>query len=245
MRILVAIDILDGKCVRLTKGDFSTRKIYNEDPFEVARLIEDNRLNYIHLVDLDGARSGRIVNYKIIEKIVNGTSLIVDFGGGIRSDEDVRAAFEYGASQVTCGSISLTDSALFLEILSKWGPGKIILGADCKERKIATEGWSENSEIDITKFISGYRSNGVENVICTDIEKDGMLKGPSLELYREILEIPGLNLIASGGVSSIKDIGELSEAGCEGAIVGKSLYEGILNLKELGSYAEKENNSLP
>lgn len=233
MRIIIAIDILEGKCVRLSKGDFSTKKIYNEDPLEVARMIEDNGIKYLHLVDLDGAKNKRLVNYKLIEKIAAATTLKVDCGGGIRSQEDVKAAFESGACQVTCGSIAVTDRPLFLQILAQWGPGRIILGADCNDRKIATHGWLENSEIDVVRFVSDYRAEGIKYTICTDIEKDGMLGGPSFDLYRDILELHGINLIASGGISSTQDIEKLSETGCEGAIIGKALYEGILNLKDL------------
>lgn len=234
MRIIVALDILEGKCVRLTKGDFSTRKIYSENPVEVARQAESHGIKYIHLVDLDGALNKRVTNYRILEQIVSGTSLMVDFGGGIRSDDDLNIAFGSGARQVTCGSISVTNKELVLEWLANWGADRIILGADSSNRKIATEGWAENSGSDIIKFVADYRSNGIKYVICTDIEKDGMLRGPSTELYREILEIPDLNLIASGGISSIGQIKELSQIGCEGAIIGKALYEGILKLKDLG-----------
>lgn len=233
MRIIVALDIIEGKCVRLTKGDFSTKKIYNENPLEVARQAEDNGIKYIHLVDLDGALKKRVVNYKILEKIAAGTSLKIDFGGGIRSDDDLYIVFSSGARQVTCGSIAVTNKHLVIEWLSKWGREKIMLGADSVNRKIATEGWAESSDLDIIKFIADYRSKGIKYAICTDIDKDGMLKGPSVDLYKEILEIPGLKLIASGGISSIKDIEKLSLIGCEGAIIGKALYEGILDLKDL------------
>jgi phosphoribosylformimino-5-aminoimidazole carboxamide ribotide isomerase len=233
MRIIVALDIIEGKCVRLTKGDFSTKKIYNENPLEVARRVEDNGIKYIHLVDLDGALKKRVVNYKILEKIAAATSLKIDFGGGIRSDDDLYIVFSSGARQVTCGSMAVASQPLVLEWLSKWGREKIMLGADSVNRKIVTEGWAESSDSDIIKFITDYRSKGIKYAICTDIDKDGMLKGPSVDLYKEILEIPGLNLIASGGITSIKDIEELSLIGCEGAIIGKALYEGILKLKDL------------
>lgn len=233
MRIIIAIDIIDGKCVRLTKGDFSTRKIYNESPLEVARQIEDNGLEFLHLVDLDGAKNKKIINYKIIEKIANNTSLKINYGGGIRSDEDLRISFENGAKQVTCGSVAVTNPPLFLEWLAKWGSEKIILGADVKGRKVSTGGWLEDSEAEIISFISDYHSKGMQYTICTDIEKDGTLNGPSISLYKEILVIKGLNLIASGGVSSIKDINELNKIGCEGVIIGKAVYEGKIPLKEL------------
>lgn len=233
MRIIVALDIIEGKCVRLTKGDFSTKKIYNENPLEVARQVEDNGIKYIHIVDLDGALKKRVVNYKILEKIAAGTSLKIDFGGGIRSEDDLYIVFSSGARQVTCGSIAVTSQPMFLEWLSKWGREKIMLGADSVKRKIATEGWAESSDSDIVRFITDYRSKGIKYAVCTDIDKDGMLRGPSVDLYKEILKIPGLNLIASGGITSIKDIEELSLIGCEGAIIGKALYEGILDLKEI------------
>jgi len=233
MRIIIAIDIIGGKCVRLTKGDFSTKKIYNEDPLEFARQIEDHGIKYVHMVDLDGTLKKRVVNYKILEKIAAYTSLKIDFGGGIRSDDDLYIVFSSGARQVTCGSIAVSSQAQVLEWLSKWGREKIMLGADSVKRKIATEGWAESSDTDIVKFINDYRSKGIKYTVCTDIDKDGMLNGPSVDLYKEILKIPGLNLIASGGITSIKDIEELSLIGCEGAIIGKALYEGILDLKEI------------
>jgi len=233
MRIIVALDILEGKCVRLTKGDFKTSKVYNENPLEVARQVEDSGIRYLHLVDLDGALKKKVVNYRILEKIAAGTNLKIDFGGGIRSDDDLHIVFSSGARQITCGSIAAGSPALFLDWLSKWGQEKIILGADSVGRKIATEGWAQSSGPDIINFISGYRSKGIKYAICTDIEKDGMLKGPSFDLYKEILEIPGIKLIASGGITSVKDITELSSCGCEGAIIGKALYEGLLDLKDL------------
>lgn len=233
MRIIVALDIMEGKCVRLTKGDFSTKKIYNENPLEVARQVEDSGIKYIHMVDLDGALKKHVVNYKILEKIAAGTSLKIDFGGGIRSDDDLYIVFSSGARQVTCGSIAVTSQPLVLEWLSKWGREKIMLGADSVNRRIATEGWAESSDSDIVEFISAYRTKGIKYAVCTDIDKDGMLKGPSVDLYKEILGIPGLSLIASGGITSVKDIEELSLIGCEGAIIGKALYEGVLDLKEI------------
>jgi len=233
MRIIVAIDVLEGKCVRLSKGDFSTTKVYNENPVEVAKQAEDNGIKFIHLVDLDGAKNKRVINYRILEKIASGTSLQIDFGGGIRSPDDLKIAFDSGALQVTCGSISVINPELVLDWIEKWGSEKIILGADCKDRRIATEGWTERTDTDIIKFIGDYVSKGIKYTICTDIEKDGMMGGPSTELYREIMVIGGINLIASGGIASLKHIEELNEAGCEGAIIGKALYEGKLKLKDL------------
>jgi phosphoribosylformimino-5-aminoimidazole carboxamide ribotide isomerase len=233
MRIIIAIDIIDGKCVRLTRGNFSTKKIYNENPLDVAKQIEDHGIKYIHLVDLDGALNKRIINHRILEKISSLTSLEIDFGGGIRSEEDMNIAFGSGARQVTCGSISVTNQSIVLQWIKIWGSDKIILGADSVNRKIMTEGWVESSDSDIIEFITDYRAKGITYTICTDVEKDGMLQGPSIELYKEVLEIPGLNLIASGGISSVKDIEVLSYMGCEGAIIGKALYEGIIDLKEI------------
>jgi phosphoribosylformimino-5-aminoimidazole carboxamide ribotide isomerase len=233
MRIIVAIDILGGKCVRLTKGDYSTSKIYNEDPFEIAGQIEDNGIQYIHLVDLDGARSGQIVNYKILEKIAGKTSLKVDFGGGIRSGKDLKIAFENGSNQVTCGSTAVYDPDSFMKWLSIYGPERIILGADSLNRKVSTNGWIKNTKQDIVNFIYDYFEKGVRYTICTDIEKDGMLQGPSVSLYKEILAVAEVNLIASGGITTISDIENLKEIGCEGSVIGKAVYEGKLSLKEL------------
>lgn len=233
MRIIVAIDIIGGKCVRLTKGDYSTQKVYNADPLEFARKIEDYGINYIHLVDLDGAKQKHIVNNKILERITGKTSVKVDFGGGIRSNDDMRIALDCGADQVTCGSITVTNPALFLEWLANYGSDKIILGADCINRKVAINAWVKRSEIDIISFISDYQLKGLRYTICTDIEKDGMLQGPSTGLYKEILKSVSVDLIASGGISSIDDIEELREIGCEGAIIGKAVFEGKLTLKEL------------
>jgi len=233
MRIIVAIDIIEGKCVRLTRGDYSTRKIYNANPLDMAKQIEDNGIEYLHLVDLDGAKNKKIINFRVLEQIVSKTSLKVDFGGGIRSYDDLRIAFGCGANQVTCGTISASDPSLFLEWLGLFGADKIILGADSVNRKISTEGWLENTETDILDFIKSYVLKGIRYAVCTDIEKDGMLLGPSVSLYRDILATVNLNLIASGGVTTEENIIELRSLGCEGAIIGKALYEGLLNLKQL------------
>jgi phosphoribosylformimino-5-aminoimidazole carboxamide ribotide isomerase len=235
MRIIVAIDIIGGKCVRLTRGDFSSRKVYNEDPLDFARQIEDNGINYLHLVDLEGARNKKIENLKVLEKIAWKTKLKIDFGGGLRSYEDMITVFNAGARQVTVGSIAVTDPHLFIEWLSKLGQEKLILGADCIDRKVSTGGWLENSDKEIISFISDYRSKGVKYAICTDIKKDGMLLGPSTGLYKEILDSVKINLIASGGISSIKDIEDVREVGCEGVIIGKAVYERKITLKELGN----------
>lgn len=233
MRIIPAIDIINGKCVRLTKGNYSMQKIYNEKPLEVAKEFEANGIQYLHLIDLDGAKSKHIVNYKVLENIAKNTSLKIDFGGGIKSDEDVRIAFECGASQITGGSIAVQNPGVFLEWLRKYGSDKIILGADANNRKIALQGWLKSSEMDVVEFIAEYEQKGISYVVCTDIAKDGMLQGTSNELYQEILQKTNVKLIASGGVSSIDDLIKLKEIGCDGAIVGKAIYEGKISLNEL------------
>ncbi len=233
MRIIPAIDIIEGKCVRLSKGDYATQKIYNENPLEVAKEFEAHGLQFLHLVDLDGAQSNRIINHSVLKKITSHTNLKVDFGGGIKSNEDLKIAFDNGASQVTGGSIAVANPALFIEWLSTYGVEKIILGADCNNRKIATHGWLNSSEIDVIDFIKAFEQKGVRHVISTDISKDGMLQGASNELYAEILKQTKINLIASGGVSSINDLAHLMKIGCEGAIVGKAIYEKKISLKEL------------
>ncbi|WP_405575522.1 1-(5-phosphoribosyl)-5-[(5-phosphoribosylamino)methylideneamino]imidazole-4-carboxamide isomerase [Winogradskyella sp. Asnod2-B02-A] len=233
MRIIPAIDIIDGKCVRLTKGDYNTKKVYNENPLEVAKEFEANGIQYLHLVDLDGAKSKHIVNHKILEQIATKTNLNVDFGGGLKSNDDLRIAFECGANQITGGSIAANNPDIFLAWLETYGSEKIILGADCKDRKIATNGWLEASELDVVDFIKDYESKGIQYVICTDIAKDGMLQGTSNELYAEIISKSKVNLIASGGVSSLRDLELVKEIGCEGVILGKAIYEGNISLKEL------------
>lgn len=239
MRIIPAIDIIDGKCVRLTKGDYNTQKTYNENPLEVAKEFEANGIKYLHLVDLDGAKSNHIVNHRVLNEIASNTSLHIDFGGGIKSDTDVKTAFENGAKQITGGSIAILNPELFDKWLSEYGPDKIILGADSHNRKIATHGWQKESQVDVVDFISGYEKNGIKMVICTDISKDGMLQGPSIELYQEILLRTSVSLIASGGVTTIADLHLLKQIGCEGAIIGKAIYEGNISLKELREFTGK------
>lgn len=233
MRIIPAIDIIDGKCVRLTKGNYNTKKIYNENPLEVAKEFEANGIKYIHLVDLDGAKSQHIVNFKILEQIAKKTNLDIDFGGGIKSDKDLEIAFDKGASQVTGGSAAANNSETFLGWLKKYGNSKIILGADCRDRKISTNGWQNSSELDVVDFIKEYEKSGISYVICTDIAKDGMLQGTSIELYSEILADCNVNLIASGGITSLNELVELKKIGCEGAIIGKAIYEGKISIKDL------------
>ncbi len=233
MKLIPAIDIIGGKCVRLTKGDYGTKKIYNENPLEVAKSFEDNGISYLHLVDLDGARSNRIINYKVLEKLAIKTNLCIDFGGGIKSDEDIAIAFDSGASKITAGSVAVQKRALVEDWIRRFGAEKIILGADCKERMIATNGWLKSSEMDVIEFINSYKKTGISEVICTDISKDGMLQGPATELYREIQDKTDIDLIASGGVSSMDDLYLLIELGCSGAIIGKAIYEGKITLKQL------------
>ena len=251
MRIIPAIDIIDGKCVRLSKGDYNTKKIYNEDPLEVAKSFEAHGIKFLHLVDLDGAKARRVVNYQILEKIASQTSLQIDFGGGLSSDEDLDIAFDSGATQVTGGSIAVKDPELFFDWLKRFGPDKIILGADARDEKIAVSGWEEDSGQSLIPFINKYRKKGVQYVICTDISRDGMLQGPSYDLYSRILDetkitqtsvtmsgvvdevVPGINLIASGGIASAADLPRLKELGCEGAILGKAIYENRIGLKDL------------
>lgn len=233
MRIIPAIDIYHGKCVRLSKGNYDTQKIYSENPVDIAKSFEDNGISYLHLVDLDGAKSQKIINYKVLETIATKTNLIIDFGGGIKSIEDVKIAFDSGASKITGGTIASKKPQLFLELLNKYGSKQIILGADCNNRKIATNGWFETSSIDVVDFIQEFETKGINEVICTDISKDGMLQGPSFDLYKEILLKTKINLVASGGVSSINDLIKLKQIGCEGAIIGKAIYEGKITLKQL------------
>lgn len=233
MRIIPAIDIIDGKCVRLTKGDYNTKKVYNENPVEVAKEFEDHGIQYLHLVDLDGAKASKIVNQKVLEAISAATQLTIDFGGGIKSDQDIQIAFDCGASQVTGGSIALKNPELFLKWLGNYGPEKIILGADSMDRKIMAQGWQEGSDQDVLDFVKKYEKEGVQYIIPTDIAKDGMLEGPSLDLYAEIIKETNLKLIASGGVASLDDLNGLQEIGCEGVIIGKAIYEGRISLKEL------------
>ena len=237
MRIIPAIDIIEGKCVRLTKGDYNTKKVYSENPLEVAKRFEAAGIQYLHLVDLDGAKAKHIVNYKVLEQIASKTALKIDFGGGLKSDEDLHIAFNSGAKQITGGSIAVKDSDTFEGWISKYGSSKIILGADCNNENIAISGWQEDSQIQVMPFIKGYQNKGINYVVCTDIAKDGMLQGPSFKLYKQILnEAKNVKLIASGGITTIDDINSLEDLGCEGAIIGKALYEGRISLRDLEVY---------
>ena len=241
MRIIPAIDIIDGKCVRLSKGDYNTKKIYNENPLEVAKEFEAHGIEFLHLVDLDGAKSSHIVNHKILEKIATQTNLKIDFGGGLKSDKDLKIAFESGAHQITGGSIAVKNREVFLSWIEKYGSDKIILGADANNEKVAISGWMEESQEELIPFINAYLVESIKYVICTDISKDGMLEGPSFDLYRKILEETtgdnkNIKLIASGGISTFDELPKLAEMGCEGTIIGKAIYENKISLKQLETF---------
>lgn len=234
IEIIPAIDLIDGKCVRLSQGDYNNKRIYNENPLEVAKMFEDHGIKRLHLVDLDGAKAQHIVNYKVLEKISNETNLIIDFGGGLKSDEDLRIAFECGASMVTGGSIAAKQPDKFLTWIEKYGHERIILGADVRDEKIAVSGWLETTDIELIPYISDYLQKGIRQVICTDISRDGMLEGPSISLYKKMIsELPEMFLIASGGVSSLKDIEVLDNEGIPAVITGKAIYEGKIKMNEL------------
>lgn len=238
IEIIPAIDIIDGKCVRLSQGDYAQKTVYNENPLEVAKMFETAGIRRLHLVDLDGAKAHHIVNQKVLETIVLNTSLIVDFGGGLKTDDDVRIAFDSGASMVTGGSIAVKDEETFLKWVKYHGADRVILGADVKDEKLAVSGWLEVTNIELLPFIGKFKRKGLNKVICTDISKDGMLQGPSIDLYRKVLnQYPDLYLIASGGVSSIQDIEELEKAKVPAVIFGKAIYEGKISLKDLEKFA--------
>ena len=237
MRIIPAIDIIEGKCVRLSKGDYATKKIYNENPLEVAKAFEGVGIRHLHLVDLDGAKSQHIVNYKVLEQIASKTNLEIDFGGGLKSDQDLKIAFDSGARQITGGSIAVKKPEVFKGWLKAYGSDKIILGADTLNEKIAISGWLESSEEEVIPFINTYQQEGIKYVICTDISKDGMLQGPSFQLYSRILEqVPGISLIASGGISHFDELGQLANMGCEGTIIGKAIYEQRISMAQLEQF---------
>ena len=237
MRIIPAIDIIGGKCVRLSKGDYSTKKVYNENPLEIAKQFEASGIEYLHLVDLDGAKAKHIVNQKVLERIASNTKLKIDFGGGLKTNEDLRIAFNSGANQITGGSIAVKNPEVFKNWISVYGSDKIILGADANNEKVAVSGWQEESNEELIPFIQKYLKEGIQTVICTDIAKDGMLEGPSFELYKRILnECHGVNLIASGGISTYDELPKLAALGCEGTIIGKAIYENRISLKQLENY---------
>jgi phosphoribosylformimino-5-aminoimidazole carboxamide ribotide isomerase len=234
MDIIPAIDIIDGKCVRLTQGDYAQKKVYNEKPLEVAKQFEDAGLKRLHLVDLDGAKAGAVKNWKVLETIAGKTTLVIDFGGGIKTEKDVQIVFGSGAALATVGSIAVKEEAVFVQWLHQFGAEKFLLGADVKEEKIAVSGWQETTDIWIYDFIEKYLQQGIQQLFCTDVSKDGKLEGPSLALYKNIVEkFPALHFIASGGVSSVYDLEELNKAGCKGVIIGKAIYENKISLAEL------------
>jgi len=245
MRIIPAIDIIEGKCVRLTKGDYNTKKVYSENPVETAKQFEASGIEYLHIVDLDGAKASHIINYRVLEQIASNTNLKIDFGGGLKTNEDLHVAFESGANQITGGSVAVKHPAVFESWIAEYGSDKIILGADCNNENIAFNGWQEESELKVIPFIQDYQSRGIQYVICTDIAKDGMLEGPSFDLYKNILNNcmlvraesrTNIKLIASGGISTFDELPKLAELGCEGVIIGKAIYENRISLKQLENY---------
>ncbi len=237
MKIIPAIDIIDGKCVRLSKGDYNSKIIYNENPLEVAKLFEDHGFNYLHIVDLDGAKSSKVVNFNILESIAKNTNLKIDFGGGVKSTDDLKRVINAGADQVTVGSVAVKNPILLYEWINDYGADRIILGADVKGLNIATDGWLETSDLSLFNFLKEYYLKGIRTVLCTDISKDGMLQGPSFELYQTIMDkYPDLDLIASGGISCINDVIKLKENGIPAVVIGKAIYENKIDLKELVKY---------
>ncbi len=238
IELIPAIDIIEGKCVRLTQGDFDTKKVYNEDPLEVAKQFEDAGIRRLHVVDLDGARQGRIINYKVLEKLANRTSLVIDFGGGLKHERDLETAFDCGARMVTGGSIAVKNPGVFTSWIERFGSDRIILGADAKDGKIAVSGWEETTSLALIPFVNDYHAKGITKVICTDIGRDGMLQGPAVGLYKDLIAAVPVYLIASGGVSSVDDIEQLAAAGIPAVIFGKAIYEGRIRLKDLHRWME-------
>ncbi len=239
--IIPAIDLIDGKCVRLTKGDYNTKKIYNEDPLEVALEFQDHGIQKLHLVDLDGAKQKCVINFQVLERIATKTSLHIDFGGGVQSDTDIQKVFEYGAKQVTGGSIAIKNPAKFEDWLKTYGGDKIILGADAKNERIAVSGWQEDSGLNILDFLAKFESKGVKYVISTDVDKDGLLQGPSFDLYTKIQNrFPQINIIASGGVAEMNDITKLTEQQLYGVIVGKAIYEGRISMIQIANFMSNQ-----
>ena len=239
MQIIPAIDLIEGKCVRLTEGDYAQKKIYNEDPLEVAKAFEGIGLMRLHLVDLDGAKAGAVVNWKVLEKIANQTKLKIDFGGGIKKEATLKSVFEAGATYATIGSLAVKHSAIFEEWIERYGAAVFMLAADVFEEKIAIGGWLEKTDIDVYSFMQSYMDKGIKQMFCTDIQKDGKLQGPSVDLYKKIIaKFSSLQLIASGGVSNLQDLKDLRAIGCSGAIVGKAIYENRISLAELSNFEQ-------
>lgn len=237
MRIIPAIDIIGGKCVRLSQGEYDSKKVYHENPLDVAKMFQDNGVKYLHLVDLDGAKAKHVVNLKVLQEITSKTNLIVDFGGGIKSDDDIKSVFDNGAQQVTVGSVAVSNPEKLEAWLAQYGSEKVILGADVKDGMVAISGWQTVSSLSLSGFIKEYVKKGVQYVICTDISKDGMLQGTSVDLYKELrLEFPQLKIIASGGVTNISELDELTKMGMDGAIIGKAIYEGTIKLSDLKAF---------
>ena len=237
--VIPAIDVIDGKCVRLTEGDFKQKKIYNERPIEVARQFEDAGMKRLHLVDLDGAKAGTVKNWKVLEGIAGKTSLVIDFGGGIKSEKDVEIAFDSGAFFATVGSMAVKNEGEFLNWISRFGAEKFLLGADVREEKITVNGWQETTDTWVYDFIEKFMNAGIQQLFCTDVSKDGRLEGPSVELYKNIVQkFPSLHFIASGGVSSMQDVTQMAQIGCKGVIVGKAIYEGRITLQELSKFSQ-------
>jgi phosphoribosylformimino-5-aminoimidazole carboxamide ribotide isomerase len=237
MQIIPAIDLIDGKCVRLTEGDYAQKKIYNEDPLEVAKAFEGVGLMRLHLVDLDGAKAGEVVNWKVLEKIANKTNLQIDFGGGIKKESTLNAVLDAGAKYATIGSLAVKEPATFAEWIGRFGADKFMLGADVHNEKIAIGGWLEKTDLTVYDFMQSYIDKGISQMFCTDIQKDGKLEGPSIILYQQIIKhFPTLDLIASGGVSSLEDLLALKNIGCNGAIVGKAIYENRISLTDLSKF---------
>ena len=237
MEIIPAIDIIDGKCVRLTQGDYMQKTIYNENPLEVALAFENIGIKRLHLVDLDGAKLGKVVNYKVLDNIASKTTLSIDFGGGIKTDDDIETVFNYGADLATIGSVAVKNKTLFFSWIKKYGPEKIFLGADVKDLKIAISGWLETTEISINDFIKENLEQGIQHVFCTDVSKDGLLQGPAIDLYKNIITtFPSIHLTASGGVANLNDLLELKKIGCAGVIIGKAIYENRISMNDLKQF---------
>jgi phosphoribosylformimino-5-aminoimidazole carboxamide ribotide isomerase len=242
MRIIPAIDIIEGKCVRLSQGDYNRKTVYNEDPLEVAQQFEDAGIRYLHLVDLDGAKAGKIINWKVLESIANHTQLIIDAGGGIKTEEDLKVVLSSGAKQANIGSLAVSKPDVVFDWINRFGSEVIILSADVKGNQVAVAGWMENSGIELNDLMRKYVENGLRYVVCTDISKDGMLQGPSIDLYKQLLtDFPAVQLIASGGVATIEDVDTLNTIGVNGVIIGKAIYEGRIKLSELGRFISQLN----
>ena len=238
MKIIPAIDLINGQCVRLEQGDYAKSKVYNADPLDQAKAFEDAGISYLHLVDLDGAKAGKVINYKIIESIASKTNLIIDFGGGVRTDQDVKIALESGASKLSLGSIAVKNKVLATDMIQNFGADKFILSADVKKNIVQINAWQDSGDLVIDDLIEQYAELGLNEVVCTDISKDGMMQGPGKDLYKRLIsKYSKIRLIASGGVTEIQDLNELQAMGCEGAIIGKAIYEGSITLKQLEQYA--------